>query len=129
MQIAATGIDTERPGGVPNGFPSGESERIVEELRNGRMGNGFRRREREENRGVKRGIRWRWVFRFGLGGEVKEREERSRGVATKRVRLVGPVEAVRTSRVLVVRVLGLLVVFEGLQEVLVVWVFVRTGLR
>jgi hypothetical protein len=131
VQIAATGVDTERPGGVASGFPSGESERVVEELGNGGMGNGFGRREREEDRGVERGIRWWWVFGFGVGvgGEVTEREERGREVATKRVRLVGPVEAVGASGVLVIRVLGLLVVFEGLQEVLVVWVFFGTCFR
>lgn len=118
MQISATGVDTERPGGVASGFPSGESERVVEELGNGGMGNGFGRREREENRGVERGVRWGWVF--GFGGEVKKREERGGDVATKRVRLVGPVEAAGASGVLVVRVLGLLVVFEDLQEVLLV---------
>jgi hypothetical protein len=124
VQISATGVDTERPGGVASGFPSGESERVVEELGNGGMGNGFGRREREENRGVERGVRWRWVFGFGVGvgvgGEVNKREERGGDVATKRVRLVGPVEAAGASGVLVVRVLGLLMVFEDLQEVLLV---------
>ena len=41
MQVTTTGIHSERTGGVSSGFPSRESERVIEELRNGGMGNGF----------------------------------------------------------------------------------------
>lgn len=54
---------------------------------------------------------------------MKEREERSREVTAKRVRLVSPVEAVWSSCVLVEVVLGLVVVFEDLYKVFVVQVF------
>lgn len=34
MEIAAAGVDAERPGRITGGFPGGERERIVEETRN-----------------------------------------------------------------------------------------------
>lgn len=35
MQVAAAGVDAERPGGESGGFPGGESERMVEKVRDG----------------------------------------------------------------------------------------------
>lgn len=52
VQIAATGVDPERPGGEAGGFPGGESEGIEEEVGNGGFGNGVRRGERTEERVV-----------------------------------------------------------------------------
>lgn len=113
MEVAAAGVDAERPGGGAGGFPGGESEGVEEEVRDCGEGDGFGRRKggveerRVENRVV-----------VGGGGGVLEREERRREVSAKRVGLIGPVEASRASCVVGEGVFCLVVVFENLSELL-----------
>lgn len=54
VQIAAAGVNPERPGGGSRGLPGGQGERVVEQLRHGGLGDGLRRRERTEQGGVRR---------------------------------------------------------------------------
>jgi len=117
VQIAATWVNPEGPSGEAGGFPGGEGKGIEEELGNRGLGNGVGRGERKEERVVKRWlIRWLWV---------EKRDERGGEVSTKRVGLVGPVEAVRPPSVMVEVVLGLVVVFENVGEFVLVEVVLR----
>lgn len=56
---------------------------------------------------------------------MEKRDERGGEVSTKRVGLVGPVEAVRPPGVMVEVVLGLVVVFENVGEVVLIKVVLR----
>lgn len=123
VQVAAAGVNPKGPGGEAGGFPGGESEGVVEELRNGGLREGFGRREREENGVIQRSLS---SINGGRGrgligcGEVQEMEERRREETAKWVGLVGPVQAVGTSGVFGEGVLGLVVVMEDLRQVLIV---------
>lgn len=118
VQIAAAGVNPERPSGESRGLPGGEREGVVEQPRDGGLGDGFRGRERTEQGGVRRGVE---TGRRIAGGEVEEREEREErggGVAAKWVGLVRPVEAAGASGVAGEGVLGPVVVREDQREAL-----------
>lgn len=129
VQIPATGINSKRPGGEPGGFPSGEGEGVVEELRKGGFRKRSRRREGEEEGVIERSSGSCINGGWGLirCGEVEEREERSGEVAAKGVGLVGPVQAVGASGVLGEGVLGLVVVLEDLREAFMAVGFCGSG--
>jgi|APAra0007618257_1042622.scaffolds.fasta_scaffold00627_9 hypothetical protein len=48
MQVTAAGVDAEGPRGGSGGLPGGESERMVEKVRDCRKRDGFGRRKRVE---------------------------------------------------------------------------------
>lgn len=92
MEVAAGGIDAEGPSGEAGGLPGGEGKGVVEEARDGIMGEVLRRGEGGEERTVERRV-------VGLRGKVEKGEERGTQEAEKGIGLVGPVEAARAAGV------------------------------
>lgn len=87
VEVAAAGVDAEGPRGEAGGLPRGEGEGVVEETREGGLGERVRGGwEGGKEGGVGGGV-------VGERGEVEEGDGRGKVVAEEWVGLVGPVQA------------------------------------